>query len=281
MRIMTCLVCCLAALLAGPAAQGSEYLDGIEVPADATYVGSEDCTMCHEDVGEFYTHSPHAPERMLAVPGNPEAFGCEACHGPGSLHVDSNDPADIMNPATDDVVTASQTCLSCHRNDHPGAPDGQRCMAGQTRVTIEQIGKSLNKVGAFAADYGQEIARQAVGNGIDSGITELDVVQIVQQETTAKMRRELTELINFYRGAVALTAHTGARGALPHGQPGPVPIRPGDTLIVGIGVKVGGYHAESGCTYVIGEPTADQQRCLDATWACDEAALAALYPGIM
>ena len=104
-------------------------------------------------------------------------------------------------------------------------------------------------------------------------------MQIVQRETTAKMRRELDELINFYRGAVALTAHTGPRGALPHGQPGPVAIQPGDTLIVGIGVKVGGYHAESGCTFVVGEPTADQRRCLDATWACDEAAVAALVAG--
>ena len=111
------------------------------------------------------------------------------------------------------------------------------------------------------------------------GITELDVVQIVQSETTARMKRELEDLVNFYRGAVALTAHAGPRGALPHGQPGPVAIQPGDTLIVGIGVKVGGYHAESGCTFVVGEPTADQRRCLEATWACDEAALAALKPG--
>ena len=42
---------------------------------------------------------------------------------------------------------------------------------------------------------------------------------------------------------------------------------------------MGGYHAESGCTFVVGDPTADQRRCLEATWACDEAALAALQPG--
>ena len=147
------------------------------------------------------------------------------------------------------------------------------------RYLKDETELALIELASGYADYGQVVARQAVADGLATGITELDVVQIVQQETTAKMRRELEELINFYRGAVALTAHTGARGALPHGQPGPVAIQPGDTLIVGIGVKVGGYHAESGCTYVIGEPTSDQQRCLDATWACDEAALAALYPG--
>ena len=59
------------------------------------------------------------------------------------------------------------------------------------------------------------------------------MVQVVQAETTARMKRELEDLVNFYRGAVALTAHAGPRGALPHGQPGPVAIKPGDTLIVG------------------------------------------------
>ncbi|MEZ4831135.1 MAG: M24 family metallopeptidase [Caldilineaceae bacterium] len=111
-----------------------------------------------------------------------------------------------------------------------------------------------------------------------SGVTEWTWCA-VQSETTAKMRTELDDLINFYRGAVALTVHTGPRAALPHGQPGPVALKPGDTVIVGIGVKVGGYHAESGCTYVIGAPTADQRRCLEATWAGDEAAVRALVPG--
>lgn len=149
----------------------------------------------------------------------------------------------------------------------------------QMRYIKNEAELALIEQAARYADYGLEVAREGVAEGLQRGITELDVVQLVQSETTAKMRRELDDLINFYRGAVALTAHTGARAALPHGQPGPVAIEPGDTLIVGIGVKVGGYHAESGCTFVIGEPTADQQRCLETTWACDQAAVDALQPG--
>lgn len=138
---------------------------------------------------------------------------------------------------------------------------------------------ALTELAAAYSDHGLTIAREAVADGLTKGITELDVVQIVQSETVAKMRTELDDLINFYRGAVALTAHTGPRAAQPHGQPGPVAIQPGDTLIVGIGAKVGGYHAESGCTYIIGEPDAEQRHCLETTWACDEAALQALTPG--
>lgn len=150
---------------------------------------------------------------------------------------------------------------------------------GRLRYIKSAAEIELTRIAAGYADFGLEVAHQAVAAGWRRGITELDVVQIVQAETTARMKRELEDLVNFYRGAVALTAHAGPRGALPHGQPGPVAIRPGDTLIVGIGVKVGGYHAESGCTFVVGEPTADQRRCLEATWACDVAALEALRPG--
>jgi Xaa-Pro aminopeptidase len=137
----------------------------------------------------------------------------------------------------------------------------------------------LTRQAAAYADYGLQVARDAVAEGLSRGITELEVVKVVQAQTIARMQAELQDLINFYRGAVALTAHTGQRGALPHGHSGPNPIEYGHTLIVGIGVKVGGYHAESGCTFVIGEPTPDQRACLEATWACDEAALAALRPG--
>lgn len=144
----------------------------------------------------------------------------------------------------------------------------------KTRAEIE-----LTRAAAVYADAGLEVARAAVAGGLRARITEIDVVQAVQSEITARMKRELDGLVNFYRGAVALTAHTGPRAALPHGQPGPVPIRPGNALIVGIGVKVGGYHAESGCTFVVGEPSRDQLRCLETTWACDQAAFDALRPG--
>jgi Xaa-Pro aminopeptidase len=150
----------------------------------------------------------------------------------------------------------------------------QRSRYLKTEAEIE-----LTRQAAAYADYGLAVARSVVAEGLQSGISELDVVKTVQAETTAKMQAELADLVNFYGGAVALTAHTGPRGALPHGHSGPYRIQPGQTLIVGIGVKVGGYHAESGCTFVVGEPTPDQQRCLAATWASDQAALAALRPG--
>ncbi len=74
----------------------------------AKKVGDETCLTCHEDVGKSFAPTPHA--QKMKVPG----YTCEACHGPGSLHAESADPADIYNPATDYDPVAPNPCLSCH-----------------------------------------------------------------------------------------------------------------------------------------------------------------------
>jgi Xaa-Pro aminopeptidase len=191
-------------------------------------------------------------------------------------------PAEIwmMDQIPDDAVavdSGSHTAFAQMRSRKPHLVLDDTVQRMRYLKSPEEI--ALTRQAAAYADYGLEVARAAVAAGLRDGITELDVVKVVQAETVARMRAELQDLVNFYRGAVALTAHTGARGALPHGHSGPHRIEQGHTLIVGIGVKVGGYHAESGCTFVVGEPTAGQLRCLEATWACDEAAFGALRPG--
>jgi len=56
--------------------------------------GSGECSLCHDE-----------------VQGHPRIAGyhadCESCHGGGSLHAESEEPADIRFPANDD-------CLLCH-----------------------------------------------------------------------------------------------------------------------------------------------------------------------
>ncbi|MCH8890293.1 MAG: hypothetical protein IH827_04330, partial [Myxococcales bacterium] len=65
-----------------------------EAVAGATAVGSDECSVCHAVVQGF--------EKIASYHGN-----CESCHGPGSLHSNSEALQEIRYPA-------NQDCLVCH-----------------------------------------------------------------------------------------------------------------------------------------------------------------------
>jgi DmsE family decaheme c-type cytochrome len=81
--------------------------------ADVSRVGAEECDSCHEDVeGHDKIAGYHAD--------------CEACHGGGSLHARSEEPAEIRYPSNAD-------CLACHapsRNTHLSWGSGEHSRAG-------------------------------------------------------------------------------------------------------------------------------------------------------
>ena len=45
--------------------------------------------------------------------------GCEKCHGPGSAHAADPKPTNIVNPAKQNYVDASDTCIACHSQGQP------------------------------------------------------------------------------------------------------------------------------------------------------------------
>ncbi len=78
----------------------------------AEYVGSEACADCHEDVVESFAESYHG---MAFKNGE---ISCESCHGPGGKHVDSEDPADIINfsgKTNVDLMRYTSICFECHK----------------------------------------------------------------------------------------------------------------------------------------------------------------------
>jgi len=115
----------------------------------AVYVGTDACKGCHEaQVDRFMASSKKANsyssiqkmQKKLTPAefqgcfkchttgfGEPGGFtsaektpdlknaGCEVCHGPGSLHADSGDPADLT------VKVTLQVCSTCHDSERIAA----------------------------------------------------------------------------------------------------------------------------------------------------------------
>ena len=76
--------------------------------AGATFVGDEQCAVCHDDVANGFKGATHAHLGMKDADGN--AIGCEACHGPGSIHVDNGGgKGSIVNPGR-----SPEVCFQCH-----------------------------------------------------------------------------------------------------------------------------------------------------------------------
>ncbi|MHC4494970.1 MAG: ammonia-forming cytochrome c nitrite reductase subunit c552 [Planctomycetota bacterium] len=70
------------------------------------------CEGCHTTGFDIETKEP--AERNIT---------CESCHGPGDLHVESEEKADIINPANLGHERANMVCFQCHMSGRP--PKGE------------------------------------------------------------------------------------------------------------------------------------------------------------
>lgn len=107
-------VCALAYVGVVSCASLSASSGPIKLPGSipgAEYVGMETCASCHEEELRYYKHDPHASVMVVADGGEGEdvaAEGCEACHGPGSLHAENDGkPGTILRDSVD-------RCFACH-----------------------------------------------------------------------------------------------------------------------------------------------------------------------
>jgi len=100
-----------AALLLGflAACAGTLSLPPLEpMIQGADYSGTETCALCHEGMVRDFEKTDHG---RLFLSGREGVQGCEACHGPGSLHVEAGGGrgVHIVNPDENPRV-----CLRCH-----------------------------------------------------------------------------------------------------------------------------------------------------------------------
>ena len=79
-------------------------------PQSSSYVGTDTCKTCHEDI--YSKHFESTRHFVLLKEGK---HGCEDCHGPGSAHVEGGgDVSKIISFKNLSREQASARCLSCH-----------------------------------------------------------------------------------------------------------------------------------------------------------------------
>ncbi len=95
---------------------------GGKPPVDAVEVGTETCLQCHE-VGQEFEKTAHG--KAYWAKAEDRHINCESCHGPGSAHVEEQDPALIINPGDLTDPDNSATCVACHGGMSDEATFGQ------------------------------------------------------------------------------------------------------------------------------------------------------------
>src|ERR1043166_854908 len=78
----------------------------------AKYVGMDQCAICHEKEAKDFKLTQHSRLQIREAQEKEEVkdLGCEACHGPGSLHVDAGGgKGKFIVPGKD-----AEACFQCH-----------------------------------------------------------------------------------------------------------------------------------------------------------------------
>jgi len=89
--------------------------DRVVVPLPAIpgreYIGMQTCAFCHENIVRDFKYTDHGHIHIMGEAERIRGQGCEACHGPGSLHMEAGGGRGtfIINPGRD-----PEACFQCH-----------------------------------------------------------------------------------------------------------------------------------------------------------------------
>jgi DmsE family decaheme c-type cytochrome len=88
-------------------------------PEPRTYLGQNICSACHRLEDQNWAHTIHAKVFNLNPRNALEERGCEACHGPGSAHIQNpREPLSIIRfsqRSQTPIAAQNAQCLTCHR----------------------------------------------------------------------------------------------------------------------------------------------------------------------
>ena len=99
----------------------------------ATYIGSEQCDTCHDNIYKDFATADHA--RLMAQGTNALDAGCESCHGPCSAHAESG--GDTKPPYIFTSGRAETSSYGAHLAMEPARSEETvcyTCHAGRARA---------------------------------------------------------------------------------------------------------------------------------------------------
>ncbi len=105
---------------------------------------------------------------------------------------------------------------------------------------------------------------------IQAGVRELDVALELEQG----LRRAGAEV------GFAVIVASGPRGAMPHGVASDRVIEDGELVTIDFGARLNGYHSDMTRTVAVGTPSEELRRVYNAVLEAEEAAVAAVRPGV-
>ncbi len=122
----------------------------------------------------------------------------------------------------------------------------------------------LIREAARFADLVLERLLEAGGDIVRQGGTEADLLADCTGHVRALLSATYGDAFRDTRTGITASVHSGPRAALPHGAVTARRPQRGEPIIAGIGCHLGGYHAESGVTLVVGEIRAEQLCVMEA-----------------
>jgi DmsE family decaheme c-type cytochrome len=165
------------ALLTGVITSRAAWAESMDASSAATYVGEKVCKNCHDTENKLFGHTLHANVFRQNPRNEIEKTVCEACHGPGSNHVqnatDKNALIGYSKEWGTPIAKQNAQCLTCH--------------SGGQRMHWEGSIHQTNKLGC--SDCHNPMARfSANGSLKKASITE--TCQSCHQQQRAEFRKK-------------------------------------------------------------------------------------------
>jgi Xaa-Pro dipeptidase len=170
-----------------------------------------------------------------------------------------------------DALRAAFAGVSFRRT---AAVDDARLIKREAEVELH---REAGRITDLMLQAGADFVAEALRGGGDLP-SEAELAGYVTRVGTAAMYAEHDDVVVVPHMAGGLV-YSGANSARPHALPSGHRLQVGETFMLSLGAGVGGRHVEGERTFVIGEPTAEQERYYRTVLEAQRTGLAGLQAG--